>query len=551
MTDISSESINKQLSRILASPRFTASKRLSRFLSFVVKQSQKGQSGRIKQYTIAVEALGYGNDFDPQSDPAVRIQARRLRRALDRYYETLGTSDPIRIDIPKGAYVPIFVEIGSTPARIKRQKTGKQPTLTVCTDETSRLISPASIAVLPFAYRGVDEKEAYLANALTEAISVGLTKFESLSVIAYQPAMQIKDVQDSVDTMGKVLGARFVLTGYVFKQEDVLRVAVKLTDSNNGALLWAESMDRDISSFGIFAALDDITRRILISVGDEHGLILHHLIQEIYDKPLHELSVYETSLLYHYYNTTAGPDEHGHTRLALERAVEIDPTYALGWAQLAVVYGDMHALGYHGIKNPLKKALYCSKKAIALNARSQESRLNMAFVRFLLEQHKTAITEAKEAISLNPNSAYAVSFSGWLIGLSGELKQGRRIIDEIDKYKPNLPGWLRLVAFLYHLEKGEYDQALHEARRFRMPDEIPWDPICRATAAAYLGETKVAGVAYRELVRKFPDVAQNTEKTIRAYCHFEHWVTAILEGLENAEVASRGMFGVEKNLNPV
>ena len=537
MTDISSESINKQLSRILASPKFTASKRLSRFLSFVVKQSQKGQSGRIKQYTIAVDALGYGNDFDPQSDPTVRIQARRLRRALDRYYETLGTSDPIRIDIPKGAYVPIFVEIGSTPARIKRQNTGKQPASTVCTDETSRLISPASIAVLPFAYRGVDKKEAYLAHALTEAISVGLTKFESLNVIASQPVIQFKGVPDTVDEIGKVLDARFILTGSVLKKGDAIRVAVKLTDSINGALVWAESMDRDTSSLGIFASLDDITRRILINVGDEHGLILHHLIQEIYDKPLHELSVYETSLLYHYYNTTAGPDEHDHTRLALERSVEIDPTYALGWAQLAVVYGDMHALGYHGLKNPLEKALYCSKKAIALNPRSQESRLNMAFVRFLLEQHKAAITEAKEAISLNPNSAYAVSFSGWLIGLSGELEQGRRIIDEMDNYKPNLPGWLRLVAFFYHLEKGEFEQALHEARRFRMPDEIPWDPICRATAAAYLGETKVAGVAYRELVNKFPGVAKNAEKTIRVYCHFEHLTTAILEGLKKAETA--------------
>ena len=110
--NISADRIADQLSRILASPKFTASKRLSRFLSFVVEQSQKGQSGRIKQYTIAVDALGYKDDFDPQSDPVVRLQARRLRRALDKYYDTLGASDPIRIDIPKGAYVPIFFQTG-------------------------------------------------------------------------------------------------------------------------------------------------------------------------------------------------------------------------------------------------------------------------------------------------------------------------------------------------------------------------------------------------------------------------------------------------------
>ncbi len=120
----------------------------------------------------------------------------------------------------------------------------------------------------------------------------------------------------------------------------------------------------------------------------------------------------------------------------------------------------------------------------------------------------------------------------------GELEHGRQIIDEMDKFNPNVPGWLRAVAFRYHMEKGEYDQALHEARRFRMPDEHPWDPILRATAAGHLGEKKAAAAAYRELVEKFSDIARNVEDAIRMYFQFDHWVEAVPEGLEKAKEAA-------------
>jgi hypothetical protein len=55
-----------------------------------------------------VEGMGFEAGFNPQSNPTVMIHARKLRRALDRYYLKQGRQDPILIDIPKGSYVPIF-----------------------------------------------------------------------------------------------------------------------------------------------------------------------------------------------------------------------------------------------------------------------------------------------------------------------------------------------------------------------------------------------------------------------------------------------------------
>ena len=110
VTEVSPDRVKAQLERILASPEFMAGRRLRQFLRYVVEQTLNGRSGSIKQYTVAVEALGYGADFDPQSNPTVRIEAGRLRRALDQYYFTEGISDPIRITIPKGSYTPIILE---------------------------------------------------------------------------------------------------------------------------------------------------------------------------------------------------------------------------------------------------------------------------------------------------------------------------------------------------------------------------------------------------------------------------------------------------------
>ncbi|MEM1046124.1 MAG: GAF domain-containing protein [Pseudomonadota bacterium] len=96
------------LDRVLAADGMAQSPRLTAFLSFIVNRTLDGDPASIKGYTIGVDALGRSPDFDPQSDPTVRVFARRLRDALAAYYAGPGADDPIRIDIPKGGYVPTF-----------------------------------------------------------------------------------------------------------------------------------------------------------------------------------------------------------------------------------------------------------------------------------------------------------------------------------------------------------------------------------------------------------------------------------------------------------
>lgn len=106
------ETVRRALARVLDSEELRSSPQLSNILRFVVEATLEGRSEAIKGYTIAVEALGRDASFDPQADPIVRVEATRLRRALERYYAGAGAADEIEIVVPRGSYVPQFLPRG-------------------------------------------------------------------------------------------------------------------------------------------------------------------------------------------------------------------------------------------------------------------------------------------------------------------------------------------------------------------------------------------------------------------------------------------------------
>ena len=140
------DDIRQELNRIINSSPFRDAYRLTSFLSFIVETTLAGNGSKLKAYTIAVEALGRGADFDPQTDPIVRVEAVRMRQALARYYSGIGRDDPLVIEVPRGSYVPAFR----------------------CRNACERLKPRAAVASLPALLKPEQEQSAEIAGRRQE-----------------------------------------------------------------------------------------------------------------------------------------------------------------------------------------------------------------------------------------------------------------------------------------------------------------------------------------------------------------------------------------------
>lgn len=107
----SADQCQQQVSRIIHSAAFRNASTLQQLLQFVADRAIAGAPEGLKEYTIGVEAFGRKQDFDPKTDPIVRVQIHRLRQKLREYYDAEGSHDPILIDIPKGHYLPRFESV--------------------------------------------------------------------------------------------------------------------------------------------------------------------------------------------------------------------------------------------------------------------------------------------------------------------------------------------------------------------------------------------------------------------------------------------------------
>jgi eukaryotic-like serine/threonine-protein kinase len=145
---MSPQHVKEELDRVLSSKAFADSERHRRFLRFVVDQTLDGRASEIKESVIGVEALGRNGSFDPKADPIVRVEAGRLRARLSSYYETEGKGDLVRIELPKGGYVPEFVSLEAQP--VARARAWSHLTLTLAPVAAALLVALATVLFYHF-----------------------------------------------------------------------------------------------------------------------------------------------------------------------------------------------------------------------------------------------------------------------------------------------------------------------------------------------------------------------------------------------------------------
>jgi TolB-like protein len=314
------KTIRDQLERILQSAEFRASDKQRKFLSFVVDETLADRASQLKGYTLAVAVYGRTASFDPQVDPIVRVEAGRLRRALEHYYLTAGKNDPVRIKIPKGGYVPTFNTNQIPPS-------GAKPHISKREDRV--LTTVPSVAVLPLTNLTGDEEQEYFTDGLTEELTAELARYQDFQVIASQSTMQYKGQEVDPRQVGRDLGVRFLLTGSVRKDLQTVKATIRLLDTATAGQIWGESFKRDLTAADLIAIQEEIAGSVVGAIADQYGFIKRRLSRESRKKAPADLKAYDATLRFYHYETKLTPQAFEKALAALEQAIEIDPAICM------------------------------------------------------------------------------------------------------------------------------------------------------------------------------------------------------------------------------
>lgn len=114
------ERVRRALDAIIVSETFSRSERLRSFLSYIVENELSGKAAQLKGYSVGIDVFGRKPGFDAGNDPLVRVQAGKLRKLLEQYYETEGATERLRIRVPLGSYVPEYSIVDDLPETAAR-----------------------------------------------------------------------------------------------------------------------------------------------------------------------------------------------------------------------------------------------------------------------------------------------------------------------------------------------------------------------------------------------------------------------------------------------
>ncbi len=322
------------LDKICSSGEFSAKDKTCRLLRFLVDETLAGRGENLKQYTIGTAVFTRHKDFNPDLDPVVRIQAGRLRRSLGLDYAQEGKDDPIRIVIPKGTYVPLFLP--QHPDSVPDEAVGE--TMFDSTD----IIRPL-IAVLPFQNLTGDPKQDYFVQGFTEELIIELTHYEDFQVISGRSISHIPDTEDS-QKIAQKMGAHFAIEGSIRKDDKNVKISLKVLDLKTGRHIWGEQYRRDLTAESLITIQEQIVREAISNLAGEFGIIPQKLSRDARKKRPIDLETYDAIFRFYYYQTQLTPETYMSAFTALEQAVQHDPDRGIAAAMLASLYINAFAL---------------------------------------------------------------------------------------------------------------------------------------------------------------------------------------------------------------
>lgn len=524
------EEVKKQLRRIVTSQDFAASERLQRFLEFVVEATLEGQTNRIKGYTIATEVFERGEDFDPQADPIVRVEAGRLRRRLEHYYLAEGKNDPILVEIPKGGYVPKlsyrFGEFNESqsPAEASTeplgsgQESGRNPIflglilglviglalglgwiLLRPGPESSAEKPPASapeaplrVMVLPFDYVTDTTLHPLLNEGMVNELITTLAALPEVEVLALRTAREALDRGLTPQDLSDSLQVDYLIQGHVRQQQSEVRVSVTVTETPTAVIRMSRQFE------GTFDHVFELEEKIARGIAST----LSATQTPTFDRRIEAKKDLDPEVVALYYEATRlrdPPSDPTRSRLAEDayrRVIELDPEFAGGYAGLAYVLAFRS--WWRVSEQPeidAQRALEAARQAVDRDPEMGWAQMSLGIALNITGDHAGALEAARAAARMSGDDPYVLSFSALIQTFEGEVDAALPLAKtalRLDPLSVRTPFRNILGAILF--QAGRYQESievLQENLELGGPDG-PHVSYWRAGSLAALGRSEEA-----------------------------------------------------------
>jgi adenylate cyclase len=504
------EDVLSEIDRIFASDDFDGSPRSRGFLRFIVEETLAGRQDALTQEAIATHVFRRRDDFDPTVDPIVRIQAGRLRRSLERYYLLQGAGDRVRVELPRGTYVPVLRWAEPQEGTAKGAGRSAAPV-----DDWPTVIASVIDPARP------DPALEDAAALFLERLAVELGRYRDVRVMVRRgpPPPGASPYADAMFA----LSSRFDVGGR--------RLIARLVDCRDGSQAWADEFECGPATPQAFQ--EEAARVVAASVASEQGVVARRLWAERRARPPAQLTPYGGILASYQFFFNRDPADLVPAVEALRRVVAAEPECGLAWVQLSRLYTANHAFDLTALETPIEQAVACAQNGVRLDPSSQRARTALAGALLVKGELEAARTEVQAALDLNPESLVYLEWIGWVMTMAGEWERGPALVRRALTRNPHVIPVAHHALWLAHLHRGELDEAYQAALQYRDPTFF-LRAMTRACCLGLLGRRDDAKAEVAGLLASRPDFRRCGRALIGRFVKFPDLVKRVADGLAKA-----------------
>ncbi len=294
-----------------------------------------------------------------------------------------------------------------------------------------------SIAVLPFSNISAEKEQEYFCDGMTEEIITKLTTINDLKVISRTSVMRFKNSEKTIKEIGRQLAVKNVLDGSVRKDKNRVRITAQLIRVADDSHLWAKNYDRKLED--VFTVQDEVAKAIAnsLEVTLSPGVLDQFKSRETQNMLAYEYYLKGIFLMNSRYLNTLAEEDFRQAVKMLEKALELDPTYAKGYIGLVWAYTS-HVM-YTGNQEDLKEVLKLSKKLEQIAPDSTRGHFVLGMYYTLKKDFDRAFAHLKKAWTISSNDADLSYMIGFFYYRAGLYKKAIRFCDRSIEIDPLMP----------------------------------------------------------------------------------------------------------------